>query len=51
MGEDEHLRIYMVIFETLAKAYCDWKLLCNNTLEPWKDGHSEKSVSPVSEAK
>ena len=51
MNEDEHLRVYMAILKVLAKAYHGWKLLHNNTSEPWKDGHSEESVSPVSEAK
>ena len=51
MNEDEHSRVYMAILKALAKAYHDWKLSRNNTSEPWKDGHSEKSVSPVPEAK
>ena len=41
----------MSILEVLAKAYHDWKLSCNSTSEPWKDRHSEKSISPVSKAK
>ena len=48
MSEDEHLRIYTAILKTLAKAYHNWKFLCS---EPQKDRHSEKSVSPVHEAK